>query len=859
MMRRPTNHHHSGNGGNSGNGNNRNYEVLLSSAMAVSVMTALRAESHYSECQSNTTPITATKSEDISKAPPRNVTAHRMRSLRARNLDDKYKVDWKTVLGEGAYGSVHPARVANTGEKVALKKISKRYTDTSSFRRETDALLRIYSNGGHPSISGLRDMYEDYDHYYLVMDLVSGGEMFDHLIEFGAYSEADAARLMREVASALAFLHGVGVSHADLKPENLLLCSRRRINGTIKMIDFGCAVVTQDNYHDDDLEDEVYEDVEMRPKSRKRWLGLGSSSEASTKKRDEENEQTTGTTAYWPPERFHDARATPDPAADMWAVGIILFIMLTGVHPFDLTGVAPDSEIEEQIKRDPTPPITPELTSHLSPSAIDLLGRLFAPDPKERCTAEEMLNHPWIAGDEATTEVMELSAEKLSKYKNLRAVIEAGIFSILIEHGNRDMALNEYTPHVIYNKDGKSSANPATSVIKRAFEIFDGEGKGFVTADDLGRVVDRTGQELSESDLKDMQTAKRMEGQEQKNSNINDPSGQIYNNGGDTTRGLSLSDFSSLCGGLKHKHYPKGHIIFRAGEIGEAMYFINSGKVEIQTRKGQLVHILRHGDFFGEGSLLEENNHRFSSAKCATPVDVIKIKRSDFKTYIENSPTARDTLRFKWRARSMGDAKAMIRLQANVGTKVLKKGDVVYKEGNMGKSMYFVDENNGGKFEVKHGDVTVHHYGKGESFGESSLLLERPRSSTVICSSDTCIIHEMKGSDFHEFLKNRPETKAILENMCRKRLFKRAIKSYSLLKKRGLSNDDLTKAFEEADLNNSGDISLDELRKLMHAMDPTIAEKDIVGLLNFVDVDQDGKINKIEFKRIFRQFGDAKS
>lgn len=865
MMRQTNNHNHNGNSGN--NGNNRNYDLLLSSVLAVSVMTALRTESHYSECQSAVEPLTTpppitttsntTTNNDKTKAPPRNVTAHRMRSLRARNLDDKYKVDWMTVLGEGAYGSVHPARVANTGEKVALKKISKRYTDTSSFRRETDALLRIYSNGGHPSISGLRDMYEDYDHYYLVMDLVSGGEMFDHLIEFGAYSEADAARLMREVASALAFLHGVGVSHADLKPENLLLCDRRRHNGTIKMIDFGCAVVTQDNYHDDDLEDEVYEDVEMRPKSRKRWLGLGSSSSAEDSTTKREDEQTTGTTAYWPPERFHNARAAPDPAADMWAVGIILFIMLTGVHPFDLTGVAPDSEIEDHIKRDPAPPITPELTSHLSPSAIDLLRRTFAPDPNERCTAEEMLNHPWIAGDEATTEVMELSAQKLSKYKNLRAVIEAGIFSILIEHGNRDMALNEYTPHVIYNKDGKSSANPATSVIKRAFEIFDGEGKGFVTADDLGRVVDRTGQALSASDLKDMQTAKRMEGQEQIDSNINDPGGQTLNNGADTSKGLSLSDFSSLCGGLKHKHYPKGHIIFRAGEIGEAMYFINSGKVEIQTRKGQLVHILRHGDFFGEGSLLEVNNHRFSTAKCATPVDVIKIKRSDFKTYIENSPTARDTLRFKWRARSMGDAKAMIRLQANVGSRVLNKGDVVYKEGDMGQSMYFVDEDTGGKFEVKHGDVTVHHYGKGESFGESSLLLERPRSSTVICSSDTCILHEMMGSDFHEFLKNRPETKAMLENMCRKRLFKRAIKSYSLLQKRGLSNDDLTDAFDEADLNKSGHLSLDQVRKLMHAMDPTIAEKDIVGLMNFVDVDQDGKISKIEFKRIFRQFDEA--
>jgi serine/threonine protein kinase len=103
---------------------------------------------------------------------------------------------------------------------VALKKISRRYTNSSTFKTETDALLRIYDNGGHPNISGLRDMYEDHNHYYLILDLVTGGEMFEHLINYGAYSEADAARLMHEIASALAFLHGVGVVHADLKPEN---------------------------------------------------------------------------------------------------------------------------------------------------------------------------------------------------------------------------------------------------------------------------------------------------------------------------------------------------------------------------------------------------------------------------------------------------------------------------------------------------------------------------------------------------------------------------------------------------------------------------------------------------------------
>jgi serine/threonine protein kinase len=133
-------------------------------------------------------------------------------------------------------------------------------------------------------------MYEDHNFYYLILDLVTGGEMFEHLIHYGAYSEADAARLMYEVASALAFLHGVGVVHADLKPENLLLSTKNRLDGTIKMIDFGCAVVQQDNA--DDEEPSVARDQSA--------LALKSAS-------------STGTTAYWPPERFEE-RSVADSA-----------------------------------------------------------------------------------------------------------------------------------------------------------------------------------------------------------------------------------------------------------------------------------------------------------------------------------------------------------------------------------------------------------------------------------------------------------------------------------------------------------------------------------------------------------------
>lgn len=112
---------------------------------------------------------------------------------------------------------------------------------------------------------------------------------------------------MQEVASALAFLHGVGVYHADLKPENLLLSTKNRLDGTIKIIDFGCAVVTDDYLDDDD------DEIESRRPKRKRSPVKKASS--------------TGTTAYWPPERFVDkGEYSATAAMDMWSVGVILYV-----------------------------------------------------------------------------------------------------------------------------------------------------------------------------------------------------------------------------------------------------------------------------------------------------------------------------------------------------------------------------------------------------------------------------------------------------------------------------------------------------------------------------------------------------
>lgn len=196
----------------------------------------------------------------------------------------------------------------------------------------------------------------------------------------------------------------------------------------------------------------------------------------------------------------------------------------------------------------------------------------------------------------------------------------------------------------------------------------------------------------------------------------------------------------------------------------------------------------------------------------------------------------------------------MIRLQTNVKTRVFKKGEVVYKEGDDGQSMYRVFDENGGILSVTHNGVKVHEYMEGESFGESSLLFGRKRSSTVTCVSDTCRLHEMQAKDFLQLVESSPEMAKALRDMCRKRLFKKAVKAFSLERKRGLSDEDIVATFHEADLDRTGLINIDELRELMHRMDPTLPLEEIQAILKFIDVDEDGKISLEEFKRLFRQF-----
>lgn len=200
-----------------------------------------------------------------------------------RPITDDYELG--TELGSGAFAVVRRGKCRRTGKEVAIKVVPKSRQSEESIRNECAILQRVSL---HRCIASLESVYEEKDRFLIVMEMVTGGELFDQLCEHGAYSEPEAAKLLREVGGAIALLHAQGLCHADIKPENMLLTS----DGHIKLVDFGLSC-------------EI--------------------SRAEAK--------TTGTLAYWAPELWR--RNPPKLPIDMWALGVVLYILLLGEHPCD--------------------------------------------------------------------------------------------------------------------------------------------------------------------------------------------------------------------------------------------------------------------------------------------------------------------------------------------------------------------------------------------------------------------------------------------------------------------------------------------------------------------------------------------
>ena len=704
-------------------------------------------------------------------------------------LEARYNIHWDDEpLGEGAFGKVYLATKKNTtnkkinsGEKVAIKKIDKKCTDRESFQREMRALLDIREFGGHPNICGLQEHFNLGKYYYLVLDLIGGGELFDNLMCNGGYSEADAARLVREVASALAFLHGIGVVHADLKPENLMLSTPNRGDAVIKLVDFGSAEVLR---QDDKLNSNTKDDIER-------------------------STETGFTPAYCPPEALvyiaSAMKPAPKPSHDMWALGVILYIMLTGVHPYDLSGNSSDEHVEARIMspdryKVPLSHDSP-YTNHLSDSAIDLISELMNRDPTARLTAHEMLSHPWVRGETATTEVITGSDERLNK---LKFKMQRKFFEDVVNWSDDD----DETRH-------------KGDLIERSFQSFDVEKKGFLTDNDLGENVGEV--------------------------NTPSPSKKSIDNTEDGGPTLTMSDFSNvLSANMNSQYFPKGHLVYQEGDIGNHMYFINSGKVEVTTKDGSIAS-RSQGDFFGEGALLDGERKRSATIKCKSPVHAMQINREYLEKVFKSSESGIFlTLREKDKIRKRNRAKVILRMQNNLQEARYKENESVFETGDDGDSIFIVDK---GKVSVTVMDKNVFSVTPGNVFGENSVLTGRSRNSSALCKSEQgCITQKLSGSNFRKVVEASPYVRESLTDLCRRRDFK---KSVVLRLNKDFPYENPREAFDAVDSNKKGFLDVESVAEILRDMDSSYTNDEIEKVIGALNLSNSGKIEFDEFKKVF--------
>jgi len=692
------------------------------------------------------------------------------------SLKSRYRVRWNKPLGEGAFGAVYLATNRKTGEKVAVKKISKQYTNDEGFMREMNALLHLRKSGGHPNICSLQENFNEGGHFYLVLDLVSGGEMFDSLVRQGAYSEADAARLVREVAGALAFIHGLDTVHGDLKPENIMLSTENPSDAVVKLVDFGCAQVT--------AEDSSFSVAAN--------LSGGNS--------------TGRTPAYCPPEVLDEERvkSTLEPSMDLWSLGVILYIMLTGLHPYDLTGNATDDEIEAAVLSDKPPPLqNSPITAHLSDSAIDLIGKLMDKDETKRITAFEMLEHPWVKGETASRSKMADSDKKLSMYRVFKSRIENKVFADFVEWSDREDVEN---------------VSKRTSLIERSFRAFDPQQKGYITKSDLRTLTQKSAP--GSKDLDDPDAAQ-----------------------------LSLSGFSDLLSeNMKNKYFPKNHVVYREGDIGNHMYFISSGTIEVFTKGGS--HVQRGaGDFFGEGALLHPQKTRSATIKCKTPVHALEISREYFEKYLATSDSELLlTLREKDKIRKRNRAKTVLRLQKNIKERHFKKGEFLFMFGENGDSLFIVEDGNVG---ITVDDKNVLTVLPGNICGEHSVLTRRLRNSTAMClSEEGCKAYEMTGRDFRKLVRSSPDIKTSVQDLSIRRDFKKAV---VLRLKKEFPYHNPREAFDAVKTEDCGKngLSVQAVGSLMRDMYPSYTDAEIMEMIETLDLTKSGGITYDEFVKIF--------
>ncbi|XP_011090473.1 calcium-dependent protein kinase 17 [Sesamum indicum] len=348
-------------------------------------------------------------------------------------------------LGRGQFGVTYLCTHKQTGEQFACKTIAKRKLankeDIEDVRREVQIMHHLT---GQPNIVELKGAFEDKHSVHLVMELCAGGELFDRIIAKGHYTERAAASLLRTIVQIVHTCHSMGVIHRDLKPENFLLLNKEE-SAPLKATDFGLSVFYKDG--------EIFKDI-------------------------------VGSAYYIAPEVL---KRKYGPEVDIWSIGVMLYILLSGVPPF---WAESETGIFNAILRghldftsDPWPSI--------SPGAKDLVRKMLNSDPKQRLSAFQVLNHPWIKEDGEAPDVP-LDNAVLNRLKQFRA-------------------MNKFKKVALRVIAGCLSEEEIIG-LKEMFKSMDSDGNGTITLEELRQGLAKQGTKLSEYEVKQLMEAADADG-----------------------------------------------------------------------------------------------------------------------------------------------------------------------------------------------------------------------------------------------------------------------------------------------------------------------------------------------------------
>ncbi|GLV37690.1 Calcium/calmodulin-dependent protein kinase I [Carabus blaptoides fortunei] len=328
------------------------------------------------------------------------------------SIEDKYHL--KELLGTGAFSEVRLAESKEKpGQMFAVKIIDKKALKgkEDSLENEIKVLRRfsehskqsVESNSDnvketwltHPNIVQLLETFEDKSKVYLVMELVTGGELFDRIVEKGSYTEKDASDLIRQVLEAVDYMHEQGVVHRDLKPENLLYYSPDE-DSKIMISDFGLSK----------MEDS----------------GIMATA--------------CGTPGYVAPEVL--AQKPYGKAVDVWSIGVISYILLCGYPPFYDEN---DANLFAQILKGEFEFDSP-YWDEISDSAKDFIRQLMCVNVEKRFTCRQALSHPWISGNAASNKNIHGTVSEQLKKNFAKSRWKQAYYAATVIRQMQRMALN---------------------------------------------------------------------------------------------------------------------------------------------------------------------------------------------------------------------------------------------------------------------------------------------------------------------------------------------------------------------------------------------------------------------------------